>query len=500
MPRITGLYCAVLPSAVYTFFGSSMQLGVGPVAIVALMMGQLVSKYIPNGGTDDVIINLASQVSMACGLILIGMSVANLGNFIRFISHPVMSGFTSAAAMLIGLSQLKNAFGFPSVAPQTGQTGYDYNYEVMQWFVRNWYITYKPKNETQYISYRNPYAIKICFGLYVPLIFVYILKKIWKPTPERKTKVWFRVFIYVANIMPLVAIIIGASVAKNIIRNSGNSLYAKYLNVVNNLPGGLHFLHPLSQDHPWGSIFADTMPLTLISFMESYSVARRIASQRNELHILNASQELFAIGLANVFGALSSCFPVSGSFSRSSLNAAVGARTPLSKATTMSVVVLALSWLTSTFYYIPSAALAAVIWMAITDLISPLDFWEAWKHSKKDFFVMLVTFVITLVFDTQLGLAAGLGCSVLALLYDYTFHPEAKPMSSLGEYLPHDSCADFAAMPGVEVIRLNNDIVFITIPGIKDYVMDEVSCLMHCSYLILRTNVLKSVMFLKCNI
>lgn len=114
LPAINGLYAAILPSATYTFFGSSLQLAVGPVAIVSLLMGKLMNDYNIEYTTDiEGALDTAAQAALCCGIILVSMSLLNLGNFIDFISHPVMSGFTTAAACLIGLSQLKSGFGKP---------------------------------------------------------------------------------------------------------------------------------------------------------------------------------------------------------------------------------------------------------------------------------------------------------------------------------------------------------------------------------------------------
>eukprot|EP01041_Mallomonas_annulata_P005306 gene5306-10616_t len=429
VPPINGLYCAVLPSAVYTFLGTSMQLGVGPVAIVSLLVGQLIAKYEPNFLVNTTVaIDIAAQIALVCGIYLFSFGMIKAGNLINFISHPVMSGFTSAAAMLIGLSQLKNAFGFPSTAPQTGQHGYEYNYQVMTWFIQNWYATDTKTNMT----YINPYATKLTF--------------------------------------------VGASIAKHIITTANGDPYALSLKVVGNLPSGIDILRIPNYRLDWGTLFGDVLPLTLISFMESYSVARRIATQRNELHILNTNQELFAIGLANMMCAVSSAFPVSGSFSRSSLNAAAGAKTPLSKATTMSVICISLAALTTNFYYIPNAALAAIIWVAISSLISPPDFWEAWKHSKKDFFVLSITFILTLVLNTELGLCIGILSSILAWAYDSywahttidSFIPESERHSVL------EQSDSLLLLKGVEFIRVNTDITFVSIHRIKDYIIDEV--------------------------
>ena len=96
LPAIHGLYAAILPSATYVFFGSSMQLAVGPVAIVSLLMGTLMTKYLPTFATNiPAAIDTAAQASLCCGIIMCLMSVLNLGSFIQFISLPVMSGFTT---------------------------------------------------------------------------------------------------------------------------------------------------------------------------------------------------------------------------------------------------------------------------------------------------------------------------------------------------------------------------------------------------------------------
>lgn len=136
-----------------------MQLAVGPVAVVSLITGELVAEFVPDYATNQsAAASLASEAAMAVGVTLIVLSFFNLGNFIRYISHPVMSGFTSGAACVIGLNQLKSAFGFSnSGVPQQGnqlqtlcyylihhkikylgQLGFENNYNVMRWFRVHW--------------------------------------------------------------------------------------------------------------------------------------------------------------------------------------------------------------------------------------------------------------------------------------------------------------------------------------------------------------------------
>lgn len=472
LPPINGLYTAVLTAASYAFFGSSMQLCVGPVALVSLLTAELINNYnIDYTNNPDQAVEFAGEVALAVGVVLVVLSLLNLGNLIRFLSHPVLSGFTTGAAALIGLNQLKSAFGFTQSVPQQGQPGYDYNYQVFQWLIDNWNNHYhftdaeiqkKPSLGLQNgRSWRNPLAAEICFGLYVPLICIVILKNYIKATPERKKTLWFNVWTVVASLMPFVGIIIGAHVAWQIKHDDGynnphisHDWYAKKLSIVGKVTPGLNFIKAPTFHWNFAKLMGDVIPIAIIAYMESYGVAQRIAHQNNEFHLLNASQELWAIGVSNFLASVSSSYPVAGSFSRSSLNQVSGARTPFSKIVNMIVVVLSLQYLTKTFQYIPNAALAAIIWVAIFNLVNITDFWNAWKHSKKDFFVMLMTVTFVFVLNTGVGLAIGVGSSVFVYLFDSTFNPENSP-----EIVEKE---EYQKSGEIRHVRLRQDINFLT--------------------------------------
>lgn len=480
LPPINGLYTAVLPAAFYTFFGSSMQLCVGPVALVSLLTAQLINQYGINYTANPAeAVDFAQEAAIAVGLILVCMSLLNLGHLIRFISHPVMSAFTTAAACLIGVNQLKSAFGFTVTVPQQGQTGYEYNYEVFKWFIDNWDGKYSytaaqiAKSKTFKMSdgmlYRNPMAMRISLGLFFPLMFITLFRAWVKVTPERKRNFWFHVWNIGSALMPLAAIIIGAHVAWQIKHDDGynnpnitHDWYSYKLSIIGVVTPGLNFIRAPSMKWNFGKLLGDVFPTALIAFMESYSVAHRLATARNELHILNASQELWAVGISNFLAGVSSSYPVAGSFSRSSLNATAGARTPLSKAINMIVVIFSLQFLTRTFQYIPNAALAAVIWVAIYNLISITDFWNAWKYSKKDFFVMLCTATCVFVFDTGIGLAVGLGMSALVNLVDQAISTENAPIL-VKKYDVHEKAE-------MHHVLVQQDLTFMSIGRILDVI------------------------------
>lgn len=332
MPPINGLYAAILPSAAYTFFGSSMQLAVGPVAIVSLLMGALVTKYGFVSGSQEAV-DLGAQAALVQGIILSSMGILNMGSFINLMSHPVMSGFTTGAAMSIGLSQLSSAFGF-LWAPRQGDPGYEYNWQVMQWFAYNWNYTVEspilantvcglvdPKNvpsvtkgvlkfsnfcsaktyydggkilnyeRFEHMSYQNHYAIKICFGLYVVMFFVQFFKNQLKGTPKRKNEAWYQILSFILPLGPFICLLIGTGIAYRIKKNSDyyyldldvkkrySDIYALALKIVGPVVQGVDIIRIPTFRADWGPFFADMIPLTLISYMESYSVARRLASQ-----------------------------------------------------------------------------------------------------------------------------------------------------------------------------------------------------------------------------
>jgi SulP family sulfate permease len=227
---------------------------------------------------------------------------------------------------------------------------------------------------------------------------------------------------------------------------------------------GVNIIHIPSFKYNWSELFVDTLPLTFITFMESYSVANKLATMNKQLQFLNCNQELWAVGMANMLGSVGSAYPVAGSYSRSSLNGTAGAKTPLSAFITMIAILLTLGVATEAMFFIPNAALAAVIWVALYNIIAFSEWWEAYVSSFKDFFVMITTFTTVFVLDTSVGLAIGLGTSLMVFLFESILSSQNEPVSKQ------------VGKKGlqIELIRLNNDLNFLTISRIKDFISFEV--------------------------
>jgi len=502
LPAVYGLYSAVIPSAVYCLFGTASSVHLGPVAIISLLTGSLISQYADEAGDGvGAALDIAAQCSFCVGLLLCIMSLLNMGQFIRLIPHSVMTAFTTGAAMLIGISQLKTAFGFATSVPKVGvDDDVTANWQVMRWFLNNFDGRFNDDENGTHL-YRNPYAIAVCICVYLPLITLYYLKRNIKGTKERKKTIWFQSWVMFNNVAPLLIIIIAAVVTKNIVENgrSSGDYYATNLKIIGNVASGLDIARVPRFRMPLGRVFIDVIPMAFIGFMESYSVATSTSATKGELDRLVAGQELFAIGFGNLGGCLFSAFPVAGSFGRSSLNLNAGGRTQLSGVVTTIVIVIALVAASDLFYWIPSAALSAIIYVAITNLCMFSDFWLAWKHSRKDFTIMVVTFVCTVALDIMSGLIVGIIVSLLLQLKETSFSPlngPTKTTVSVNQIIPlcnlPDVCTsadlqlrevrsaadeetgtkEVEEKSNIEIIRFGNDLSFLTMPRIKGFVED----------------------------
>jgi SulP family sulfate permease len=369
LPPIYGLYASTIPILVYALFGSSYQLAVGPVAMVSL----LVAAGIASLGVSDPAqyIELAILLALFVGLIQFLMGLFRLGFIVNFLSHPVISGFTSAAALIIGFSQLKHLLGVS--LPRSHHV-----HEIIF-------------NAIEKYQEINLYAV----GIGILGIFIIILsKKIHKRIPGS-----------------LLAVVLGISVVYFLdLADSG-------VKIVGDVPTGLpSFGIPVFSWAVFEKLLPIALAIALVSFMESIAVAKAIQAKHKDYEI-NANQELKGLGLANIIGSFFQSFPVTGGFSRTAVNDQSGAKTPLASFVSVLIIVLTLLFLTSWFYHLPNAILASVILVAVFGLI---DFREArflWKTNKTDFTMLLVTFLSTLALGIEQGILIGVVLSLAMVIF-----------------------------------------------------------------------------------
>ncbi|MFK7906811.1 MAG: SulP family inorganic anion transporter, partial [Chitinophagales bacterium] len=388
LPPIYGLYASTIPLIIYALFGTSRQLAVGPVAMVALLISSGVGGLAELGSAE--FISLAILLALMVGIIQFSMGVFRLGFVVNFLSHPVIAGFTSAAALIIGFSQLKHLLGISIPRGKVRET-------LM--------------NVAQSLDQINMPTLMI--GV-LAIVILLAIKKINRRIPG-----------------PLVVVVLGIAAVL------GFNLAEEGVKIVRDVPSGL----PVFDIPEWDmvslkALLPTALTISFVGFMESIAVAKAIQSKHKNYEIVS-NQELIGLGLANIFGAFFKAFPTTGGFSRTAVNDQAGAKTGLASIISAVLIVITLLFLTPYFYYLPNAVLAAIIMVAVFGLI---DFKEAkhlWQIDKRDFVLFMVTAVGTLILGIEEGILLGAALSILVVIYQVSN--------------PH--IAELGKVPGTEQFR-----------------------------------------------
>ena len=380
LPPIYGLYASTVPLIIYGIFGSSRHLSVGPVAIESMLTASAVGT-LAMAGTPEYI-SLAIILSLLVGLIQFSLGISGLGVLIKFLSHPVIQGFTSAAAIIIGLSQLKYLLGIE-------MNSSPYLQNVFLSLVDGITSTHFP-------------TLAIGIGGIIGLV---VIKKLLPAIPAHL-------------IMVVLATVIVAIFRLDLLGVRTIGIVPSGLP-----PPGLPEFNVQQLRFLLPSAFA----IALISFMESLAIARSIQA-RHKTYTVDSNKELLSLGIANISASFFKSSPVSGGFSRSAVNDQAGARTGLSSVVTGFLVIGTLLFLTPLFYYLPNAILASIIMAAVVKLIHFNDAKRLWNIDRKDFIMMIVTFIATLF----LGIGTGIGIGVLLSLARIIFEASYPHYAELG--------------------------------------------------------------------
>jgi len=439
LPPYFGLYISFMPVLIAALWGSSRQLATGPVAVVSLMTAtalatvvggtaisnpELAAKYIP----------LAMFLSLLVGGFQFLLGIFRLGVVVNFLSHPVIVGFTNAAAIVIGLSQLSKIFGvsMPGAASDPFLS------------VRIWGVV-QQLGETHIAT--------LLMGIAAFAIMVG-LKKFYPRSP----------CVLVAVVFTTVTSwLIG-------FKEMGGS-------VVGAIPEGLpDIIVPVVDLDLFITLLPSAIIIALVGFMEAISIAKAMAAKTKDR--IDPNKELIGQGLGNIVGSFTQAYPSSGSFSRSAVNLNAGARTGFSSVVTAAVVVITLLFLTPLLYHLPTAALAAVIMMAVFGLISISAVKHAWRANTHDGVAAVVTFVATLGFAPHLdkGIMIGAGLSIILYLYR-TMQPR---VAVLGRY-KDGTLRDLAVHPDLKsddkiaAIRFDGTLYFANVSFFEDAVLKAVA-------------------------
>ncbi|MGV6851243.1 MAG: SulP family inorganic anion transporter [bacterium] len=414
VPAYYGLYASFLPVIIGALFGSSQVLSTGPVAMTSLLTAASVSAIAALG--SDQYIAYVILMALLSGLFQIGLGIARLGVLVNFLSYPVLRGFINAAAIIIALAQL------PAILGLKLEHGAHFIIDILH-VIAHIYHTHSPS---------------MIFG-FGSLIALFLLKR------------------YLPR-LPGVLIVVAASTAISYL----TGFEASGGTVVGVIPQGLpEFSLPPLDIQASVHMLPSAFVIALISFMEAMSSSKIIAVKTRTKW--DENQELIGQGLAKVVAAFSHGMPVSGSFSRSALNLATGARTGLASVIAAVMVLLTLLFFTPLLHHLPKPVLAAIIMMAVFSLIDIQIMKEAWAANKRDGSAAIVTFIATLAFapNIQDGILTGILLS-LVLFLARTMKPEIFLLNidKRGFWHTSENYHEPALYPGVAAIRYDGELYF----------------------------------------
>jgi SulP family sulfate permease len=368
MPPVTGLYAAIVGIIAYAVLGTSGSLAVGPVAITSLLtLSGLQAIAAPE---DPAYPAIAALLALSVGAVLLLAGVLRLGFLVNFLSHPVISGFTSAAAITIGLSQVKDLLGVDIGRPEG--------------------VVATVRELLAQAGATNGWTLAIGAGSIAALV-----------TGKK-----------LAPKVPTALVVMAVATAVTWAASLGDEGVA----VLGKVPTGL----PTPRmPELTGSLLGDLAPVALtiaiIAYAEGVSVAKAIARRTREK--VDANQEMVATGAANVAAGMFGGFPIAGGFSRTAVNHSAGARTPLASLVTAAMLAVAVLWLTPALFHLPKAVLAAVVIVAVAGLVDLSDAVETFRTRRVDFAALAVTFLATLLIGVEPGLAIGLAFSLVMFLH-----------------------------------------------------------------------------------
>lgn len=428
LPPQIGLYASMISLLIYALLGTSSKLSYGPTSALSIMVAGSLGAM---GFVDtEQYIQAASFVAISAGAMALVAWILKLGIISNFVSETVLVGFSAGAALFIGSSQLPKLFRIEGVSGNFFER------------IRN-----------VIIHLGDTHLLTLAVGAGCLLLLVFLEAR-YKKLP-----------------VPLIVVILAILVAWL------GGLEERGLEVAGQIEQGLPgFSIPFAPEGHVMSLLGLAFGVFLLSYVEGIGIARTLADRDERI---DADQELFANGIANVGSGLFRGYAVGGSMSRSAVNASAGARTPAAGAISAALIVVVLLFLTAPFQVLPEATLAAVVLVAVRHLFKEAAIRRIWETDRREFIAVAATFLGVLVFGMLEGILIGVGVTFLLLLTRVS-RPHISTVGKL------DGAEDFVdvirnpqatAYPGVLVMRAYAGLFYANAPIIRDAIMREVNTL-----------------------
>ncbi|AWY01624.1 sodium-independent anion transporter [Marinomonas primoryensis] len=427
LPAITGLYASILPSILYSLFGTSRSLAVGPVALTSVMTASAVLPFAVSGSEQYA--TVAILLAFMSGVFLLVLSLLRLGFLTNLLSHPVISGFISASALLIVIGQLKYLLGIQSEGD-----------------------TLLPLVHSLYLHLNNINFPTFILSL-ASIISLLLMRRYFSTLLKSLGCSAQAIQLFGKSGPVLVVVAATATVALLSLENMGVSIIGS----VPIKPLGINM-----EGINW-KIVEELLPsaflISIVGFIGSVSVAQSFAAKRRQ--DIDPNQELVGLGLANIGSAMCGAFPVTGGFSRTVLNADCGSKSPMTGIISALLILLTLLFLTPLFYYLPKAILASIISISMMQLVSVQDLRNLWRFSKKEASLLIITFSVVMIEGMEAGLIVGVILSILCFLW-HTSHPHIAIVGRLPgtEHFRNVQRFTVETHPSILTVRIDENLFF----------------------------------------
>ena len=422
LPPTYGLYASVVPLIIYVIFGTSRQLSIGPVAIISILIATGVGNVAEQGAENYIAIVLAVAFMVGAAQFLMGLS--RLGFLMNFLSTPVLSGFTSAAALIIAFSQAGNLLGIDLSGSK--------------------YVIVAITEIYQNIGQIHLPTLSIGVG---SIAFILVMKKFYPKLPA-----------------PLLAVVISI-LAVWILR-----LDQMGVDIVGAVESGYPVpTFPSLNDLPFFKLLPTVLAVAFLGFTQSIALAKAMTGPKTDYKV-DSNQELFSLGLSNMVGSIFHAYPVAGSFSRTAVNSGNDAKSPIALLISALLVFLTLFFFTSFIYYLPNAALAAIIITAVPGLIELGEVRFLLAVRKREFALMMITFLCTLLFGILEGIGVGVLISLVIVIHRSTY----PNIVMLGRIPDTDTYRDLNRYPealtqtNTIIVRVDAALYFANIPYLTE--------------------------------
>ncbi|KAM4563680.1 solute carrier family 26 member 6 [Odontesthes bonariensis] len=443
VPPVFGLYSSFYPVLIYFIFGTSKHISVGTYAVLSVMIGGVIERLAPdsnfmiwdnvtNSSIIDVFsrdaerVRVAAAVTFMSGLFQILLGLIQFGFVVTYLSDPLVRGYTTGAAIHVIVSQLKYTFG---INPLRYSGPLSLIYTVLELC----YLLPQTNIGTLVVS-----IVSIIGLILAKELNTYLSKKLPVPIP-----------------VELVAVVIATVISWQV------DLEGRYgVDVVGMIPSGLQppVIPAVSL---FGQVIGDAFALSVVGYGIAISLGRIFALKYG--YKVDSNQELIALGLSNSIGGIFQCFAISCSMSRSMVQESTGGKTQVAGALSAVIILFITLWIGALFEDLPKAVLAAIIFVNLHGMMKQfLDIPALWRSNKIDMLVWVATFLLTVLLNPDLGLAASIAFSILTVI----FRTQLPKYSLLGQmpdtdiYKPMEEYDSVKQVPGILIFRSSATLYF----------------------------------------